>query len=180
MCIHRAFLLDVFKFIHSHLKLDHRSILCCFLPKAPSLLITFIPTFLGLHCSLSHAPPEACSLPMATSTSSSLSLALKAPCEAAYSNFMDSRSALNGLRLIPNDHTCSCLFFLLPAASQRPSYRRSSLMTFAQQLPRRCSRRDIPGCLCPSTLVFGTTSRPPDRTVTVAFRHPGRACSGAK
>lgn len=121
---------------YSHLKLDHRNILCCFLPKAPSLLITFISTFLRHHCFLSYAPPKACSLPIATSKSSSLSLAFKAPCEAASSNFMDSRSALNGLRLIPNDHKCSCLSVLLPAASQRPL---SPLMTFAQQLPCRCS-----------------------------------------
>ena len=47
---------------YSHLKLDHRNILCCFLPKAPSLLITFISTFLRHHCFLSYAPPKACSL----------------------------------------------------------------------------------------------------------------------
>ena len=67
---------------YSHLKLDHRSILCCFLPKAPSR-ITFISTFLRHHCFLSHAPPKACSLPIAMSKSSSLSLAFKALLEWA-------------------------------------------------------------------------------------------------
>lgn len=126
-------------------------------PQQELLLITVISAFLGHHCFL---PTSLKSLPCLAIAHMTrvipLSLVLKVFGEASSSNFRGLHSAV-WFTVHPERCAHSCLFALLPDASQRPS---------AQQPLCHCPLpRHIWGWMCLCALAFPTASKPSDKTV---------------